>query len=212
MKKFIITMILIAVFVIPSTAMAAAQIWNDSYPRVSYIRASGDGATYTNVDSVARVAGGTHVVMSAAGHGFYTNAQVTIKGTTNYDGTHTLTAVTTDTFTFAHAYTAETLSGATVEVSLKPTGGDGFQFFGFFLSTSTAASTAEELTVTVNSNAGASFDCDIYSKDLSGVESLVKLFDTTDLFRFVNGTAIDFTWANTDGVAWAIEILYRQRQ
>lgn len=57
---------------------------------------------------------GTVVLTVAEGHGVTANDYFCIYGTTNYNGEHKATAATSTTITFAHAYTAETLSAAYV--------------------------------------------------------------------------------------------------
>jgi len=213
--KFLIIMAMLALL-FPAISIGGAA-WDDRNIPVLYQRASGNGATYTGLTAADVVTDGAGSVgISCAGHDFYTGSQVVITGSTSYDNTHTITAVSANSFTITYPYTAETMTNSySVSVSLKPLTGDGFQLLGFRLRCDTAPSTSEQFSVTVDSNAtgysGATLDHDIYSKDMSGVKDIVQTYDTTDAFRYVPGDEIDFKWANTDSREWAIEILYRKR-
>ena len=64
--------------------------------------------------AVADQGGSPNVVrFTSAAHGFTADEIVTIAGTTNYNGTYRVEAVTTNNFDVESAYVAETLSGAT---------------------------------------------------------------------------------------------------
>ena len=56
-------------------------------------------------------AGAGSVTIPITGHGFFANDYLTINGTSNYDGTYLLTAVTANDVTFTTTYVAETFSG-----------------------------------------------------------------------------------------------------
>lgn len=221
--KFLIIMAMLALL-FPAISIGGAA-WDDRNIPVLYQRASGNGATYTGLTAADVVTDGAGSVgISCAGHDFYTGSQVVITGSTSYDNTHTITAVSANSFTITYPYTAETMTNSySVSVSLKPLTGDGFQLLGFSLRLDTAASTADSFSVTVDSAAtsysGATFDRDIWSTagtnttngSMSGVKDIVKSYDTSDGYRYVPGDEIDFKWANTDSREWAIEILYRKR-
>lgn len=221
-NKMLMGFVVLLAVAFPVITNAAA--WEEDQLSIQYLRAQGNGATYTGASGVGGTTGGTSVSILASNHGFYTDTQITIAGTTNYNGTHTITAVDSDSFTIVHGYTAETFSGATAAVSLKPTTGDGFQFLGFRLRCDTAPSTAEQFSVTVDANptsySGGTFDHDIWSSagsntangSMAGVKDIVKTYESTDMFRYVAGDEIDFIWDNTDNREWAIEILYRRRK
>jgi hypothetical protein len=63
-------------------------------------------------------AGGGDVTLNADGHGFTTGDSVTITGTTNYDGTYTITAAT-DTITITATYVAETIPATAYMVGYR---------------------------------------------------------------------------------------------
>lgn len=222
MKRYIKLLTILALIVFPSMALAAIQVWDEGNVQVEHLRASGNCATYTSVTGIYGTSGSVLVTFAAGNHGFYTGSQITIAGTSNtsYDRTFTITAMDSDSFTVSIApstfssYT--TFSSATAAVSLKPPSGDGFQFLGFRLILDTAASTSEQLSVTVNANAtpysGAEYDNDLYSKDMSGVKEVIKNFDLNEPYRYESGDGIDFVWVNTDNREWTIDVIYRRRK
>ena len=68
-----------------------------------------------------------------------------------------------------------------------------------------APATAENLTVTLDSVAGGSFDAVLFTGAMNGITDLVV--DTQDFDVVLGrGDALDFAWTNTDSVAYGIEV------
>jgi len=211
MKKLIMLFMVLAMLALPVVARAdtAWVDWDSGTVRTMTQRARGNSATFTFLTATAVVTDGAGSVgIASANHGFYTDAQVVISGTTNYDGTHTITAVQASSFTMLHKYTAETLGAAdTVAVSIKPN--QEWQYLGYRLRTATAPSTAGQLSITLDSGTASDFDLDIDDEAMLNTRSLFKSYDYTATTYFSSGDEVDFKWSNVDGVVWAIELKYR---
>ena len=224
MKKVMLLIFLLIAMIAPTAG--AADVWNMEDVSVKYLRASGTSATYTSLssgytttDGGGSAAAGYIIGFQSAAHGLTAGSMVEIAGTANYTGVYSLTAVTTNSFsiTTRTSFVAELMDGTeTVSVSLRPNAspnsdGDAFQLLGFRLTLDAAASTVEPFTVTVDSNAGSSYDNDIYIKtSMSGVKTITYTWPIGESNFFVAGDAVDFEWINTDGRTWAIEVLYRK--
>lgn len=66
-----------------------------------------------------------------------------------------------------------------------------------------AATTSENLTITLDANAGAAFDAAIRTVDLAVKGGTV--FEWVNLGRFVTGDKITLAFANTDANAWSAQ-------
>jgi len=220
MKRFIKFLLMLLVLAMaPGLAFSEEgwRTWDAGVEKLVYQKASGGGATYTTITGVTGTAGGTSVSIASANHMFYTGAEITINGTTYFDDTYAITARDSTSFTITFAATAtalaETFSGATVSVSLKPD--VDFQLLGFTLCLDSAASTAEQLSITVDSNSTsystAEWDVDIYSKSMTGVKEIVKSFGMDEMYRYKGGDEIDVIWVNTDSREWTITLVWRRR-
>jgi hypothetical protein len=75
------------------------------------------GKEYFDAEAAVDEGDGT-VTLNADGHGFLTGSTVTISGTTNYDGTYTITAAT-DTITITATYVEETLPATAYMVGYR---------------------------------------------------------------------------------------------
>lgn len=157
---------------------------------------------------------GTVTITTETTHGFAVASQVYIDGTTNYDGTVTLTAVTTTTFTFTATYTAETPAGSgaeTVGIRLAPvtdTTRDAFQLMEVRLTLSAASVTSESYTVTLNSEWGSVFDNVPRTRNMNG-----RRYDDWGPgieMRFTDGDELIFTYNNTDGRTYGLEVKFKQ--
>jgi hypothetical protein len=71
---------------------------------------NGDNLFTASITAFADAGGGSVTVTSAA-HGLASGDKVTISGTTNYDGTYTLTAAATNTFTITATWVADDATG-----------------------------------------------------------------------------------------------------
>lgn len=216
MKKFftMLAMVALIVSVLPAPSWAVtgkSGPWDETSLETFVQVAKGSGATYTLLSAGAVTDGTTYVEISAANHLFYTGSQITIAGSTAYNGTHTITSVTAGAFRIKHKYTAETMAGTeTVGVSLKPP--VDFQLLRFNIVCDTAPATAETLTITVDSSSWAAFDPDLFTIAMAGTKTYFKTWDVDDYVRFLVGDEIDFRWVNTDARVWTIEIYWRKKK
>jgi len=146
---------------------------------------------------------------TAATHYITAGSHVTIDGTVNYDGTHkTLTGTATTLLYIPSRFVAETTATAdTVKFTLAP--GHPFEYGGFRLKLSAASATAEDLTITLDSGAGAVYDTQIYARDMNGIQYLQwNLQDNPMPFDRLD--ELDFAWANTNTKTYGLEVFYRR--
>lgn len=103
----------------------------------------------------------------------------------------------------------ETFTGAlAIAATIAP--GEPFQLLGIELHLSAAPTTAEDLTVTKDAGAGANYDTELYSNDLSSgsVVSLVKYFDIP-IKCYHKDDEIDIAYANTDTRTYGLTVYWR---
>ena len=67
---------------------------------------------------------------------------------------------------------------------------------------------AEDFTVTINSATATAYDTLIFSQDMLTVQDILWLPDQP--IPVVNGDVIDFAYANTGNVTYALEVIYRR--
>lgn len=190
--------------------------WDERCVINSELIVSGTAAWSHNIAAiaVADVGDGTVTITTETTHGFAVDSQVYIDGTTNYDGTVTITAVTTTTFTFTATYTAETPTGGgteTVGIRLAPVTGasrDAFQLMEVRLNLDTASGTSESYTITLNSEWGSAFDIELRNRNMNGRTD--DDWGPTIEMRFTDGDELIFTYNNTDGRTYGLEVKFKQ--
>lgn len=172
--------------------------------------ASGTKSMSTTLDNTAATLNGDGTVtLASTTHGFAVSSQIYIQGTTYYDGLHKLTAVAANSITFAvDDEQPETPAGSeTIDVIIKPE--VPFTLHETRLTVNTAATTAEDFSTTLDSNAGASWDLVIDPVAMLGETDIHRM--PVRQFRFDDGDALLFDWTNTDGRTWALEVVYGVR-
>lgn len=219
-RLFLFAAMLFALVFSATLALAETQVWDERTSAVETLRAAGSSKTYTYLSATAVVEGtGSsvgYVFISSASHGFYTGSQITINGTSNYDGTHTLTAVNSSGFTISHAYTAETPGGTeTARVTVGDLGPKtAFELMGYRLHIGgglTAAVQTWDYTVSVDAIAGSYYDVNLSTADFLGYTDTIAVWENSEkVNKFAPGDKVDFLWDNTSTKPWGIEILYRK--
>jgi hypothetical protein len=94
-------------------------------------------------------------------------------------------------------------TGALVDTTAAIDQGAGFESVSIHLGS--APSSQENLTVTLDANAGAAYDTVLFTGSMGGITNL--LVDEADFnVTLQRGDALDVAWDNTDGVTWGMEI------
>lgn len=167
-------------------------------------------ATEDNGDGTAKV--------YCDAHGLAVDSEVYITGTSAVlAGLRTLTAVTTNNFSFAYTgtFVAETPPGdstETVRVVIAPVTGDdrdAFQLAEIRLHLDAVPTTASQnITITLDAGASAAFDVVVRTKDIVG-ETDWDWWPDAEL-RYTDEDMLVITWANTDGVTYGLEVRFKQ--
>jgi len=71
---------------------------------------------------------------------------------------------------------------------------------------SAAPTTSENFTITLNANAGATFDVLLYSLDPAAAATYSIMYYPDEEMFLEGGDAIDVAFANTDNRHWAVQI------
>ena len=190
--------------------------WDERYVIEKSLVVTGTAAWSHNVHAtaIADVGDGTVTVKTETTHGYAVGSQVYIDGTDNYDGLHTITAVTTTTFTFTATYVAETPAGSgaeTVRVVLAPVTGtsrDAFQLVELRLHLTVAPTTSESYTITLDSGSGSAFDVVVRNRNM--ITRTDDDWQPSAVLRYTDGDVLVFTYANSDGRTYGLEVKYRQ--
>lgn len=96
-------------------------------------------------------------------------------------------------------------SGALSETISYP---QAFQLEEVRIKVGSAPTTVENLTITIDSSAGAAYDTLLAAIPMAGVTSYVWIPDKAALC--VAGDNIVIAWANTDSRTWGITYIYRR--
>lgn len=129
-----------------------------------------------------------------------------IQGTDNYNGLRRIHSVPDANSIFIYAkYVAETLGASDI---IRPglQFGEEWLFRGFKLHLSAASSTTENLVISVDADAGSSFDFNIWTADMNGVQDDSKFF-MSDPVPINRNDIVYVTWANTNAVTWGLELI-----
>ncbi len=151
-----------------------------------------------------------------AEHGFKVGAQIYIEGTTNYNGLHEIVAVPgVSTFTVKAKFVVELPDGSgaeTVKVAIVP--GARFVFVGFSLKMSTAPSTSESLTITLDADDGSNFDVLIYTRNFSTLSDtdVIWTVPEDELIPFEKDDILRIAWTNTDNRTYGLKLWFRRLQ
>jgi hypothetical protein len=179
---------------------------------------SGDEETFTTINNAAAVdatiAEVGLVTIPSTDHGFKAGAaelptHIYVNGTVNYNGMRKIYAVATNTITIYAKYVAETFAGTeTLRTMIKMD--SSYELIGFEVHLSAASATAENLLVNKDSERGAAWDTNIYTKDMNTVQNIIRTFDDEIPVRLEADDKIDFTWTNTNDTLWGIEVMVRR--
>ena len=126
-----------------------------------------------------------------------------IENTENYDGLHKIIKQDTNNFDIQATFVAETLAN-TDDILVTVTEDEKWQFIGFELHATTANSTSENLTVSVDAKRGASWDTNVYTKDMNTIVDLIYYPDKPVLLEA--NDLVEFVYANTDTVTWGLKV------
>jgi len=156
----------------------------------------------TNSDFTAQ---GLVTITTTDAHGFL-GGHVYINGTTNYDGMREISSVTTSGITFkVNKYVAETPGGTeTVGFTVDPA--TDFVLLEINLHLSSAASTSENFTCTLDANAGSAYDYVVFSQDVNTYADI----NFSGERYFENGDKLVFALPNTDGLTYGLDVKYRR--
>lgn len=144
-------------------------------------------------------------------HGYVAGSLIYIQNTTNYNGLHYISAVSTDRIDILlgrdEGYTAETLSSATGKPIV--TYDEDWELLGFELHLDTACGTAEDFAVNVDTAKGAAWDTNLYTKDMDGIKDIVLNWSQPRPLR-ANDLVI-FSFLNTDDNTWGLKVIARRK-
>lgn len=94
-----------------------------------------------------------------------------------------------------------------LSVTLNP--GYAFDLEGVRLHLSAAAATSENFTIDIDANEGSAYDTNIFTQDMATVQDV--LWQPDRPIKFVNGDQLVFSYTNTDGRTWGLEIIYTRQ-
>ena len=183
--------------------------WDLKNFQLCEMKAAGSKAMHNTLDNAAAVdAGSGLVTIPLTAHGFSAYSHIGIRGSTNYDGTHVIQAVATNTFNIYATYVAETFAGTeTVRPELEPE--HFFRLLEARLHLSAVAGTSEDFTIDLDSGqpAGAYHDINLATQDMNAEKDYIKYWG--DEFRFYNDDdRIIFQYANANSKNWGLECKY----
>jgi hypothetical protein len=157
---------------------------------------------------------GQVTIQTTAAHGFLVGSHVYIEGTTNYDGLAEILAVpAADTFTIKAKYVAETFGGTeTVKVAIVPDA--RFVFVGFSIKLSSAPSTSENFTITLDADDGSAYDVNVYTRDFSSASDtdVIWTVPEDELIPFEKLDKLRIAWTNTDGRTFGLKLWFKRLQ
>lgn len=97
-----------------------------------------------------------------------------------------------------------------LDESLAP--GEPFEFLGFELHLNAAPSQSENFVVKKNAGAGAAYDVELYSLDLStgSTTDVIEDFDGVPIKCYNKSDEIDFDWTNTNTKTYGLTVYWRK--
>lgn len=153
------------------------------------------------------------VEIHSTDHGFKNGDQdylpnyIFIQGTDNYDGLHKIwddDAVDADSLYIVAKYVAETTAtGDLIFAGLRFD--EPWEFVGFKLHLTTACATTENFSIDVDSVRGTSFDVNIRTIPMNGVQNYIWAAPVP--IPICANDIVKVTWANGDDRAWGLTLI-----
>jgi len=191
-------------------ACGASELWNLDYLALKKLTHSGTTTLGASLDEAAAVTdnGDGTVRFASAGHGFSVGDKIYISGTTAYDGYYPVSAVPSNqAFDVTATHVAiNTESSDTAKVVIDP--GEDFRLVSLRMTCDVVPATSENLVVSLDAASGVSYDQEVYSVDLSAAASTTKTWGTDGPLFFSSGDKLIFTWPNSDGRRYGLEVRY----
>jgi len=123
-----------------------------------------------------------------------------------------MTAVSTSTLSSLILSSEPAVHNATGSGAISETTAinDHFELLGFTLKLSAAGTTSEALTIGLDANDGATYDCDLYkvSDTSSGSPTSLSYFFPSPVICEL-GDEITVTWPNSEGRTWGLRVVTR---
>jgi len=188
--------------------------WDERHFDIEHITMSGTKKMNGTLDNTAVVDNGDGTVdIAITAHGQTDGNKVVIAGTTNYDGVHTLLAAPdANTIMITATYVAETPAGTETYFACFQNAPDwkDYQIMEVRLTLSAAGGAAEAYTIDLDSDYGAAWDVELDTvADMTLI--LSDIWKAWEERRYFNGgDVLTFTYANTNGRTWGLEIIIRQ--
>jgi len=117
--------------------------------------------------------------------------------------------MTTTRTSITGAYTAlrkDVATATTGAIALSATAIKATEFKHVSLKLSAAPTTSENLTITINANAGAAYDILLYSVDLSSGSTTTMVWYPDEPLFLETGDSIDVAYTNTDTRTYGVQI------
>jgi len=177
------------------------------------ITVTGTGALNTTISNAAAVDLGRTgpreeniVKIPVAANIFSAGSHLYIEGTTNYNGLRNVYAVSSGFIHIYAKYTAETFAGTeTVKVAIKPKG--PYEFMGISIHLGAAPATSENITVTVDADAGSAFDV---VADNANLQSLADHATPKENHKVCSAKdVLRVAWSNTDLKTYGLKLLFK---
>lgn len=188
---------------------ASEIIWDLKNLQLLEMKAAGTKAMNHTLDNAAAVdAGSGLVTIPLTAHGYKAESHISIRGSTNYDGTYEIQSVATNTFNILATYVAETfINTETVRPELDPE--IFFRILEVRLHLSAVGGASENFTIDLDSGqpAGALHDVNLETEDMAAKDSHIKYWGD-ELRFFNNNDKIIFQYANTNNKSWGLEVKY----
>jgi len=106
----------------------------------------------------------------------------------------------------ASVYKVSGTGAAAIATSLTVPAGMTYQLMSVSLKYNTAPATSENLTITLNANAGAAYDTVLYTVDPSVLAVTSLLWQPDEPLYLQGGDAVDVAYTNTDTRTYGVQI------
>lgn len=106
----------------------------------------------------------------------------------------------------ASVYKVNGTGAASIATSMTVPTGQTFRLLSVTVNLNVAPTTSEDLTITLNANAGAAYDTLLYSLDPSAASVTDILWTPDVLVLLEGGDAVDVAWFNSDARTYGVQI------